>query len=416
MMSLPQLRWSIVSCARIACLLTAVAAPAARAGSPANLGVPQNGFPSWAERSLQVFVNRDRADPQTALAGCTAATCPDAHCYGPVAPLGYDYDLARSARFQLLNLQKSHSPLAHHSPCVLDPMIGAQFPGSCDGTPTCACQGPVECDCSQMTATDCTCDPTSESCVTQPSVRGRYFSSHWMGENLSAGYADPMAAEAGLLLERATCVATTCPPAFTFCPDGTTNGHRANILDDVYDSMGGGDATDPTSCYQSAWDAQDFGNIGAAPQKLVAGTHFPYDAGSVTFYANCYDSAAPSSAVVRIDDTDYPMSADRGDAGNETLRYETVLDAGCHRYVFSFTDATGDTFLLPGSGSYLSGTGCPSDYQTVTDSDAGSDGGGGGSSGSGCSQGGACSALGAMSLALLALPSRRRRARERRGS
>jgi hypothetical protein len=412
MVSNPQLRWFIASCARIAWLLGAAVAPAALAGSPANLGVPQNGFPSWAERSLQVFVNRDRADPQTALAGCSASVCPDAHCYAPVPPLGYDYDLGRSARFQLLSLQKSHSPLAHHSPCVLDPMIAAHFPATCDGDPTCACQGPVECDCSQMTATDCSCDPTSESCVTQPVVRGRYFSSHWMGENLSAGYADPMAAESGLLLEPASCVAATCPPISTACPDGTTNGHRSNILYDQFDSMGGGDSTDPASCYQRAWDAQDFGSIGAPAQKLIAGTHFPFDAGSVTFYANWYDSAAPQSAVVRIDGTDYTMSADRGSGGNLTLSYSAALDAGCHRYVFAFADSTGDTFLLPGSGSYLGGTGCASDYQTDIIADAGSDGGSGGSS-SGCSQGGAGSALGAMSLALLA---RKRRSRERRGA
>ena len=182
-------RWSIGFTALCGCLLSALtlSARVALAGSPANLGVPQGGFPSWAERSLQVFVNRDRSDPQAALASCAAADCPDAPCYAPVPPLAYDYDLARSARFQLASLQKSHSPLAHHSPCLLDPSIGSHYPQTCDGDPACACQGPLECDCSQGTATDCSCDPSDPACVTQPFNRGLFFTPHWNGENLSAG-------------------------------------------------------------------------------------------------------------------------------------------------------------------------------------------------------------------------------------
>jgi hypothetical protein len=402
--------WSIVLAAMV-WSVTSVA----RAGSPPNLGVPDGGFPSWAERSLQVFVNRDRADPQAALATCTPANCPDAPCYAPVPPLAYDRNLGRSARFQLLNLQAAHSPLAHHSPCELDPTIGASFPESCDGNPSCACKGPLECDCSQGTATDCTCDSADPACVTQPYSRGLYFSPHWNGENLSAGYDDPMAAEAGLLLERAPCVPTTCPAAATNCPDGTTNGHRSNILYDQFDLMGGGDAIDPAACYQGPWNAEDFGIVGSLPQKLVAGTHFPYDAGSVTFYANWYDNAAPASAVVRIDGIDHTMGTDRGSGGNVTLSFAAVLDAGCHSYLFAFDDSTGESFLLPGTGTYQAGTGCVSDYASDNGSpDGGADGGSGAPKGSGCTQGGEVSGLAPIALAGLVLLARRRRSSSQR--
>ena len=173
--------------------------------------------------------------------------------------------------------------------------------------------------------------------------------------------------------------------------------------------MGGGDATAPSACYQGAWDAQDFGIIGVTPQKLIAGTHFPNNSAMVTFYANWFDSAPPASAVVRVDGVDHPMVADRGSGGNLTLSYATSLDGGCHDYLFAFDDSTGQSFLLPGSGSYQAGTGCASDYAAETGTGDGGTDGGSGSSGGGCSQGGALAASEWLAVACLALLVRRRR-------
>jgi hypothetical protein len=143
---------------------------------------------------------------------------------------------------------------------------------------------------------------------------------------------------------------------------------------------------------------------------LIAGTHFPNNSATVTFYANWLDSAPPTSAVVRVDGIDHPMVADRGSGGNVTLSYATSLDGGCHGYLFAFDDSTGQSFLLPGTGSYQAGNGCASDYVADTGpGDGGTDGGSGASKGSGCSQGGALAVSELVSVLCLGLLVRRRR-------
>ena len=81
-----------------ACAKAPDGAPDAQSEQQSALdGVPTNGFPSWAERTVLVLSNRARADPQTELT-CDAGQCPDKPCYLPMAPLVYDYNLNRSTR------------------------------------------------------------------------------------------------------------------------------------------------------------------------------------------------------------------------------------------------------------------------------------------------------------------------------
>src|SRR5277367_2896322 len=98
-------------------------------------GVPQNGFPSWEERTILVLTNRARADPTAALASCASSGCQDATCYSVSRPLAWDYNLNRSARFHVTNLVESAAPLQHPSPCLLSSDIASTFPATCAGDP-----------------------------------------------------------------------------------------------------------------------------------------------------------------------------------------------------------------------------------------------------------------------------------------
>jgi hypothetical protein len=108
------------------------------------------------------------------------------------------------------------------------------------------------------------------------------------------------------------------------------------------------------------------------------------------------------------------MTVERGAGGNVTLSYVAKLDAGCHSYLFAFDDSTGDTFLLPGTGNYLAGTGCAADYASGAGSPDGGADGGVVPTGSGCSQAGAFTPFALLALLGLVFLGRRRAARSPR--
>jgi hypothetical protein len=327
-------------------------------------GVPQNGFPSWAERTTLVLTNRARADPVAALAGCSAggssAACPDATCYTTQPPLVWDYDLNRSARFHMANLVDSSATLQHPSPCLLSSTIGTDYPTNCNGAPACACQGGASvCSCAS-----CSCDVTSSTCVTQPGDRGALFSPYWNGENIAAGYGDPVASMDGWLTEACTWTGVC---GYHQCTAGEL-GHRANILSSFYQIMGAGSVTASSSssaCYPMEWDCQDFG-AGSNPTipKLVAGSHYPNDGSTgLQFWANWYNDSPPIVAAVNVDGTCHAMSVDRGSGGNATYTWTGTVPSGCISYVFVFTDHTGAKTQLPEAGAYQAG--CSGDYTTA---------------------------------------------------
>ncbi len=333
-------------------------------------GVPQNGFPNWEERTLLVLTNRARADPAMALASCASSDCPDATCYAPGTPYVWSYDLNRSARFHMANLVDSAAPLQHPSPCLLVSTIGTDYPANCDGSPSCACQGGTSiCDCSGCGT--CNLNDPNETCVTTPGARGALFTPYWQGENIAAGYGDPLASMEGWLTEACTWT-QTC--GFQNCTAGE-NGHRYNILnqDFGYQMMGGGSvqASGASACYPNEWDCQDFGG-GSNPTvpELVAGTHYPNDGSTgLTFWVNWFDDQPPTSAVLNVDGACHSMTVDRGSGGNATYAWNGSVTNGCHSYVFVFTDHTGLVSQLPEVGAYQVGGSCSADY--VTDAPAG---------------------------------------------
>lgn len=327
-------------------------------------GVPQNGFPSWAERTILVLSNQARANPAGALASCAGGACPDSTCYSPAAPLVWDYDLNRSARFHVANLVASGATLQHPSPCLLVSNLAAIYPASCDGSPSCACQGGQSvCNCQ-----GCSCDATSSSCVTQPFDRIDLFNMAACAENIAAGYSDPQATVVGWLTEACSGWNGSCnPPDQSTCSSTTENGHRFNILNPTNQIMGAGSvvsASDP--CFPGEWDSQDFG-CGTNPTvpKLVAGTHFPQSGTQLTFYANWYDTSIPSAAEVNLDGVCQTMAMDHLPGNNATYLWQGQLTSGCHAYVFTFTDSSGQSWLVPEVGAYLAGDSCQADYAPV---------------------------------------------------
>ncbi len=385
-------------------------------------GIPQDGFPSWQERTLWVFVNRDRADPQTALAPCIdGGGCPDSECYEvPLPPLAYDPRLGHSARLQPTILAENNVTLMHPSPCLLNPDIGKTYPDECDGGTDCVCQTPVQC--SNPPDTDpqqCACsEDTSDTTKFEDwATRIQLFApgSIAYAENIAAGQPDPMSVESQWLNEPCPCCAAFACVSLE-CPGGTglTNGHRTNLMSTAVNSIGLGAVAAPASdCYgspDSYYWGQDFAffyNVGI--QKLVAGSHFPQsgtttcaaDGGNcsvaITFYANWYDpvAGAPSKAAVVINSESHAMTLDRGDGGNATYTYAATLPAGgCQPYTFAFKDSSGFALTLPVSGNYLAGDTCKADF----------------SSPGGCSTGAGEPWLGGLLLAAAAL---RRRAKPR---
>jgi hypothetical protein len=341
-------------------------------------GIPQDGFPNWQERTMWVFVNRDRADPETALLSCTVG-CPDAFCYkAPLIPLAYNLQLSHSARLQPTILAENNVTLMHPSPCVLNPDIAETYPDECDGGTDCVCQTPVQCS-FPPNSQDCLCgeDTSDTSKFENPDARIRLFApgSSVYAENLAAGQVDPQVAESWLLDENCTCC-----PAFACvaieCPaDGGTNGHRANLMSTAVNSIGLGAVEAPQSdCYHTApasyyW-GQDFAFFDSAVVlKIVAGSHFPQSGTSLSFYANWFDpqDGAPKNASVIIDSQSHAMTVDRGSGGNATYVYDATLPTGsCKPYSFAFTDAAGNAVTLPVSGTYLAGDKCSADYAVAS--------------------------------------------------
>jgi hypothetical protein len=294
----------------------------------AQRGVPSNGFPSWDERMLLVYVNRARADPAADLAGCSV--CAEKACYSQVHPLDWAQGLNHSTRFHVANLNFAGA-FQHDSPCSLVSTIATDYPGTCQGQISCACVGGT----------------LTGSTVWSTRI-GMFYSSGTLGENIAGGNATPSATFYQWLWESYS-TAT--------CGFASGNGHRYNILNGGYAIMGNG--RDGTT-----W-AQDFSGGTTVTGTLIAGGHEPqYISSTVDFRVNYYDTGAPTSGVVNIDGTCTSMPLERGTSTNATYHLAMSLSGStCHKYRFEFVRPGGTTVYLPSTGSYqVGGSSSCADY------------------------------------------------------
>jgi len=294
-------------------LVSIIAAPAVAAPQ----GEAVNGFPNWGERVLHEWTNRARCDPVVEMAAC-GSNCLEGACYTPKPPLAWSLPLNRSARFHCDEMSRQ-SYLGFDSLCVVPLNIDSLYPGSCDGSASCACAGAMP--------------PTTWL------TRISYFGASPMGEIVAPyPYGDPNAAFYAWLFEMTT------SPACGFHID---NGHRYLILSST-GSMGAGVAT---AAPGGPRETIDFGS-GGTPTRIASGSHFPRQAASVDAWANWYDAAAPLAAWVVVDDTWLPLSLARG-TGTNGAWSATIpgVGTGCHRYYFAFLDSTNALVRYPGMGT-----------------------------------------------------------------
>lgn len=304
-------------------------------------GEPVNGFPNWQERVMHQWVNRARVDPQADLAGCPAGNCAEniGSCYTPKDPLIWNGNAGRAARYHSAEMARQ-SFFDHNSACTIVANISTLYPGSCDGSASCACVGGTK---------------TCTSGCTTPSGRLSLFGSGYSGEIIAAGYSTVDSAFYAWLWE---------PSSTTACSFTFENGHRYLILNATsalgagYESVGGS----PYTRYYTG----DFGGSNSPIPKIPSGAHYPQQASSIDFWANWKDSAAPQSASVDIDGTCHPMTLQRGSATNGAYAATGVggLGSGCHRYYFSFVDSGGTVVTYPSTGSYGIGTTSCADWDS----------------------------------------------------
>ena len=298
------------------------------------LGIPQNGFHSWQERVVFVLSNRARSDPAAEIAATCPTTCTGT--YPQVNPVVFNYNLARASRFHATALRKAGSGLQHESVCVLVSNLGSIYPGTCDGSPSCACVGgSSSCFCPLSTPGSspyCTCP--SPGCT---STWGRIalFGVTGSAENAAAGNPDPVV---------------------TFAQWVNSTGHRDNLLKSTNRQLGVGHYGSSGSCYSNYW-VQGFSAATVAIPAIPGGAHHPRTGSTSTtikFWANYFHSGgAPQQALVNIDGSCHEMTRERGTNGNGTWLYSGALaTAGCRNYYFYFKDANGNVVTYPSSGSF----------------------------------------------------------------
>ncbi len=308
--------------ALLLCTLAATAYAQDPASFAANLraGESINGFPNWSERVILEWMNRARVDPKTELAGCGTA-CGDAACYKATGPLVWSEPLNHSARFHSDEMARQ-GYFAHNSACAIVTNIDALYPVACDASASCACTA------------------GSPSVWTE---RIALFGAGATGE-IIAGTGDPNRAFYLWLYE----------PSDANCGFGA-NGHRWLILN----SQGG------VGVGATANAVGDF-SVGDAPYKIPSAAHYPKQAATVALWANWYDTAAPKSANAVVDGKCTTMSLQRGTPQNGAWSASAAgVGSGCHRYYFSFVDASGVEFTYPTTGSLGIGDASCDDWNTT---------------------------------------------------
>lgn len=250
-----------------------------------------SGHPNYQERANHLFLNAVRIAPSqyrtTYMAGWSPSPSGILVSYPAVAPVYWEPKLGQSAYY--------HSNDMAVNGCFQHP--------SCDGTDT----------------------------FTR--IGSYYSCSGTMGENIAAGYSDPLSTSNQWL-----CDATGTPSACA--ADGSSAaGHRTNMMSANYKAAGVGYAYSASSTYKYYW-TQDFGGTVCAPvptNPVYSGSH-RVSGGSTKFIALYYTSAgtAPSSANVVIAGTSYALTLDIGTAGKATYAYSQTSGAACRSYYFTF--------------------------------------------------------------------------------
>ena len=312
------------------------------------LGIAIAGLPSTAfgygegadipegARVIHLLTNEARTNTKDALADCGADRCsegPDCHPE-VLAPVYWDDDLFHAAQFHanMLNAidASDKTPcMQHNSPCTLRDDVASRYPGKCDGSPSCACEG--------GTAT-CGTNGTSAS------QRVKMFAQNYSSENL-ASTSTPYGAFMLWLYENAN---------GDGCEWSMNNGHRFNILGKSK-RIGVGYTEAREGKYYGI-TSQDFNAI--APEETPALTSgAAYKANKILWFKTHYYSDIPVSRVqVIVDGETYALEKTRGTENNGVYGSNSIVEPlECAEYYFEALDTAGNEVRFPTTGNLLYG-------------------------------------------------------------
>ncbi len=296
-------------------------------------------------RVIHLLTNEARASIPDALAECGANCSEGLSCFPEtLPPLWWDNDLYRMAQFHTVLQAYLGCTCQHNSPCQISSTIGRDYPDTCDGHPACACTDGAN-----------TCNESG----TDISVRARYFTSNFQGENVAwSGNGSYDGHKSGpyktffqWLHEKGN-VST--------CTRNSSNGHRFNILSSNYVTMGVG--FDIQNVYYSMWNTkyyglyatQDFGNRTSEKPVLTAGSNYIDDKSVLHFDTHYYSDVAASKVVLSLNGKCIELSRTHGTANNGSYGTTSVSEPDkCTPYMFEVQDAKGTVSRFPTSGSLL---------------------------------------------------------------
>jgi MYXO-CTERM domain-containing protein len=261
------------------------------------LGEPMGDYPGYEERVVLYATNRARVSPATE--GWPS--------YAAQPPMQWSYQLNQSSR--------AHSLDMRDTPCFQHP--------SCDGT--------------------------------DPFVRIKtFYTGPWtsMGENISAGSADPQMTVHDWIYEVGAAAGET--------------GHRDAIFSKDFTLVGAGFAAGgmtPTTKLKNFW-TEDFVGTSVKRPRLTDGIHFPASVaagGKATFGATYYDAAVGAGKpqlFAAIDGACTGLAFVRGTTALGAYEGAATLADGCHAYYFVATLGDGVALATyPATGALQVGAG-----------------------------------------------------------
>lgn len=269
--------------------------------------------PDWHERTVLALTNAVRIAPADWKARWSTRSLPAnvlSAAYPAVAPIRW-------------NAQLGASSLAHSRDMATH---GCFSHDSCDGT----------------------------SIWTR--IKSYYSLSGNLGENIAAGYGDPMAVMVGWICDETN---GAC------CADGQScDGHRRSIMASGWQALGVGWASNTGSAYGQYW-TQDFGGVAdGEAQPLADGSHL-IDSGSLRFFANYWAGDAPRSVTLVLAGQAVPMAVALGAAAKGTWSVEAAGGSSCRPYHFEAVDAAGRSWRYPATGELVTflDAGCTEFYR-----------------------------------------------------
>ncbi len=270
-------------------------------------GDKTNGYPNWQERAILVLTNACRMSPvqyKNQFVGSTYSILLPAN-YPVVAPVYWNLALNQSSRFHAVEMAD-------------------------------------------------TCGLTHNSCNGDAfNTRVQLFynnKSYTLGEDIAAGYSDPVSTMSQWLLDEQNNVV---PADLSMCGTSRCDGHRWNIMNKSYREMGTGYAYGPQQ-YNYFW-CQDLG--GGKPEfsnPIVCGCHVFAPAGSITFLANYFDTAGkPTNPSIYINNQKSALTLLMGSDSAGTYSLAQTKSTACRTYYFTFTDAKGNGRRYPETGDLV---------------------------------------------------------------